>query len=76
MRVLLLGGYKPYIKALKRGLEEEGFAVDDAHGHEGNHEDFAERPVLQEAGDPPRDVIAQRGGQEPDPHHEADDPWG
>jgi DNA-binding response OmpR family regulator len=28
MRVLLLGGYRPLLKPLKRGLEEEGFRVD------------------------------------------------
>jgi two-component system OmpR family response regulator len=28
MRVLLLGGYQPLVKALKRGLEDEGISVD------------------------------------------------
>jgi DNA-binding response OmpR family regulator len=39
MRVLLVGGYQPLVKALKQGLEEEGFAVDAAaNGHVGNGE--------------------------------------
>jgi two-component system OmpR family response regulator len=28
MRVLLLGGYRPLVKALKKGLEDEGISVD------------------------------------------------
>jgi DNA-binding response OmpR family regulator len=35
MHVLLLGGYNPLVKALKRGLEEEGFTVALA-GADGN----------------------------------------
>jgi DNA-binding response OmpR family regulator len=30
MRVLLVGAYRPLVKALRRGLEEEGFTVDVA----------------------------------------------
>jgi DNA-binding response OmpR family regulator len=38
MRVLLIEDHKPLLKALKRGLEEEGFAVDTAEdGEEGNY---------------------------------------
>lgn len=37
MRVLLVEDHKPLVRALKQGLEEEGFAVDVAHdGEEGN----------------------------------------
>jgi DNA-binding response OmpR family regulator len=32
MRILLIGTYQPLTKALKRGLEEEGFFVDAACG--------------------------------------------
>lgn len=28
MRVLLIGGYKPLMNALQRGMQEEGFSVD------------------------------------------------
>src|SRR5262245_41485203 len=36
MRVLLIEDYKPLVRALKQGLEEEGFAVDVAYdGEEG-----------------------------------------
>ncbi|HEV3255565.1 MAG TPA: response regulator [Gemmataceae bacterium] len=31
MHVLLLGAYKPLLRALKRGLEEEGCQVDDTY---------------------------------------------
>ena len=38
MRVLLVEDHKPLVRALKQGLEEEGFAVDAAHdGEEGNY---------------------------------------
>src|SRR5262245_39914897 len=38
MRVLLVEDHKPLVKALKRGIEEEGFAVDTAEdGEEGNY---------------------------------------
>ncbi|MFO0967381.1 MAG: response regulator transcription factor [Gemmataceae bacterium] len=38
MRVLLVEDHKPLLKALKRGLEEEGFAVDTAEdGEEGDY---------------------------------------
>ena len=38
MRVLLIEDHKPMIRALKRGLEEEGFAVDTAEdGDEGDY---------------------------------------
>src|SRR6266446_169521 len=38
MRVLLIEDHKPLVKALRRGLEEEGFAVDTAEdGEEGNY---------------------------------------
>ncbi len=37
MRVLLIEDHKPLVRALKKGLEEEGFAVDVAYdGEEGN----------------------------------------
>src|SRR5438105_11321871 len=37
MRVLLVEDHKPLVRALKQGLEEEGFAVDVAYdGEEGN----------------------------------------
>jgi DNA-binding response OmpR family regulator len=37
MRVLLIEDHKPLVRALKQGLEEEGFAVDVAYdGEEGN----------------------------------------
>jgi DNA-binding response OmpR family regulator len=37
MRVLLIEDYKPLVRALKQGLEEEGFAVDVAYdGEEGD----------------------------------------
>ena len=37
MRVLLVEDHKPLVRALKQGLEEEGFAVDAAYdGEEGN----------------------------------------
>ena len=37
MRVLLIEDYKPLVRALRQGLEEEGFAVDVAHdGEEGD----------------------------------------
>ena len=37
MRVLLVEDHKPMVRALKQGLEEEGFAVDVAYdGEEGN----------------------------------------
>src|SRR5262249_37341313 len=36
--ILLVEDHKPLVRALKRGLEEEGFAVDTAHdGEEGNY---------------------------------------
>jgi DNA-binding response OmpR family regulator len=34
MRVLLLGGHRPLLKPLKRGLEEEGFQVDAGSAHD------------------------------------------
>lgn len=38
MRVLLIEDHKPLVRALKRGLEEEGFAVDTAgDGEEGDY---------------------------------------
>lgn len=38
MRVLLIEDYKPLVRALKQGLEEEGFAVDTAtDGEEGSY---------------------------------------
>ena len=38
MRVLLIEDHKPMVRALKRGLEEEGFAVDTAEdGEEGDY---------------------------------------
>jgi len=38
MRVLLIEDHKPLVRALKQGLEEEGFAVDFAHdGEEGSY---------------------------------------
>ena len=38
MRVLLIEDHRPLVRALKQGLEEEGFAVDIAHdGEEGDH---------------------------------------
>ncbi len=38
MRVLLIEDYKPLLRALRRGLEEEGFAVDTAtDGEDGDH---------------------------------------
>ncbi len=38
MRVLLIEDHKPLVRALKQGLEEEGFAVDVAHdGEEGGY---------------------------------------
>ena len=38
MRVLLIEDHKPLVRALKQGLEEEGFAVDTAlDGEEGNY---------------------------------------
>jgi DNA-binding response OmpR family regulator len=38
MRILLIEDHKPLVKALKRGLEEEGFAVDTAgDGEEGDY---------------------------------------
>jgi DNA-binding response OmpR family regulator len=38
MRVLLVEDHKPMVRALQRGLEEEGFAVDVAHdGEEGDY---------------------------------------
>jgi DNA-binding response OmpR family regulator len=38
VRVLLIEDHKPLVKALKQGLEEEGFAVDAASdGEEGNY---------------------------------------
>ncbi len=38
MRVLLVEDHKPLVRALKQGLEEEGFAVDVAHdGEEGDY---------------------------------------
>jgi DNA-binding response OmpR family regulator len=37
VRVLLIEDHKPLVRALKLGLEEEGFAVDAAYdGEEGN----------------------------------------
>src|SRR6185437_12450634 len=37
MRVLLIEDHKPLVRALKQGLEEEGFAVDSAEdGQEGD----------------------------------------
>ena len=41
MRVLLVEDHKPLLKALKRGLEEEGFAVDTAE--DGDDADFKAR---------------------------------
>jgi DNA-binding response OmpR family regulator len=38
VRVLLVEDHKPLVRALKQGLEEEGFAVDTAYdGEEGNY---------------------------------------
>jgi DNA-binding response OmpR family regulator len=38
MRVLLIEDHKPLVRSLRRGLEEEGFAVDVAEdGHEGDY---------------------------------------
>jgi DNA-binding response OmpR family regulator len=38
LRVLLVEDHKPLVRALKQGLEEEGFAVDAAYdGEEGNY---------------------------------------
>jgi DNA-binding response OmpR family regulator len=38
LRVLLIEDHKPLVRALKQGLEEEGFAVDYAHdGEEGDY---------------------------------------
>src|SRR4051812_10180631 len=38
MRVLLIEDHKPLVRALKQGLEEEGFAVDTAYdGEEGDY---------------------------------------
>jgi DNA-binding response OmpR family regulator len=38
VRVLLIEDHKPLVRALRQGLEEEGFAVDVAHdGEEGNY---------------------------------------
>jgi DNA-binding response OmpR family regulator len=38
VRVLLIEDHKPLVRALKQGLEEEGFAVDAAHdGEEGDY---------------------------------------
>ncbi len=38
MRVLLIEDHRPLVRALRQGLEEEGFAVDVAHdGEEGNY---------------------------------------
>jgi DNA-binding response OmpR family regulator len=38
VRVLLIEDHKPLVRALKTGLEEEGFAVDTAYdGEEGDH---------------------------------------
>ncbi len=38
MRVLLIEDHRPLVRALKQGLEEEGFAVDTAgDGEEGDH---------------------------------------
>jgi DNA-binding response OmpR family regulator len=38
LRVLLIEDHKPLVRALKQGLEEEGFAVDTAHdGEEGDY---------------------------------------
>jgi DNA-binding response OmpR family regulator len=38
VRVLFIEDYKPLVRALKQGLEEEGFAVDTAYdGEEGNY---------------------------------------
>ena len=38
MRVLLIEDHKPLVRALKQGLEEEGFAVDVAYdGEEGGY---------------------------------------
>lgn len=38
MRVLFIEDHKPLVKALRQGLEEEGFAVDTAYdGEEGNY---------------------------------------
>jgi DNA-binding response OmpR family regulator len=38
VRVLFIEDHKPLVRALKQGLEEEGFAVDTAHdGEEGNY---------------------------------------
>jgi DNA-binding response OmpR family regulator len=38
VRVLLIEDHKPLVRALRQGLEDEGFAVDVAHdGEEGDH---------------------------------------
>src|SRR5438876_1375459 len=38
VRVLLIEDHKPMVRALKQGLEEEGFAVDTAYdGEEGDY---------------------------------------
>ena len=45
MRVLLIEDHKPLVRALKQGLEEEGFAVDTAgDGPEGDYK--APRPSM------------------------------
>src|SRR5437879_8507372 len=48
MRVLLIEDHKPLVRALKQGLEEEGFAVDVAYdGEEGGYKaETAEYDVI------------------------------
>jgi DNA-binding response OmpR family regulator len=47
MRVLLVEDHQPLVRALKRGLEEEGFAVDAAH--DGAEGDFKARSAQYDA---------------------------
>jgi DNA-binding response OmpR family regulator len=42
-RVLVIGNYAPLTRALRRGLEEEGFTVDVATSFPGEGDPFAER---------------------------------
>src|ERR1700730_11207413 len=47
MRVLLIEDHKPLVRALRQGLEEEGFAVDLAH--DGEEGDFKARSAEYDA---------------------------
>ena len=47
MRLLLIEDHKPLTRALKQGLEEEGFAVDIAH--DGEEGDFKARSADYDA---------------------------